>query len=87
MEEEDEVPGPGVTLLTRAECHLCEDARLVVERVTTDLGLGWREVSVAEAPELGRRFAEELPVLFIDGVQRDFWSIDEARLRRLLSPG
>ncbi len=86
METPAEMPGPGVVLLTRPECHLCEDARAVVARVTADVGLRWRELSVVEAPALGARFAEELPVLFIDGVQRDFWSIDEARLRRLLSP-
>ncbi|MHA7283394.1 glutaredoxin family protein [Arthrobacter sp. TMS2-4] len=85
MESPAELPGVGVVLLTRHGCHLCEDARAVVRRVTADLGLGWREVSATEAPVLGARFAEELPVLFIDGVQRDFWSIDEARLRRLLA--
>lgn len=81
----DDLPGAGVVLLTRPECHLCEDARTVVGRVTAELGLEWRELSVTEAPGLGTRFAEELPVLFIDGVQRDFWAIDEARLRRLLA--
>ena len=74
-----------MVLLTRQDCHLCDDARAVVARVTADLGLAWRELGAAEVPDLARRFAEELPVLFIDGVQRDFWSIDEARLRRLLS--
>jgi hypothetical protein len=85
MEKPEDPPGAGVVLLTRPDCHLCEDARIVVGRVTEEFGIGWRELSVAEAPALGERFAEELPVLFIDGVQRDFWSIDEARLRRLLS--
>ena len=74
-----------MVLLTRPDCHLCEDARAVVARVTADLGLSWRELGAAESPELAARFAEELPVLFIDGVQRDFWSVDEARLRRLLA--
>lgn len=85
MESPAETPGNGVVLLTRPGCHLCEDARSVVERVTAEFGLGWRELSAADSPMLGARFTEELPVLFIDGVQRDFWSIDEARLRRLLS--
>jgi hypothetical protein len=85
METSAQLPGPGVVLLTRPGCHLCEDARLVVARVTDELGLEWRELSVSDAPVLGAKFVEELPVLFIDGVQRDFWSIDEARLRRLLS--
>ncbi|TKV26428.1 glutaredoxin family protein [Arthrobacter sp. NamB2] len=85
MQTPTDSPGAGVVLLTRPECHLCEDARSVVARVAAELGVDWQELSVTEAPGLAARFAEELPVLFIDGVQRDFWSIDEARLRRLLA--
>ena len=33
---------------------------------------------------LRERFAEEIPVVLVDGVQRDFWKIDEARLTRTL---
>jgi hypothetical protein len=86
MNTQPEGPAPDVVLVTKPQCHLCEDARAVVERVTASLGLRWRERSVADAPELLERFAEELPVLMIDGVQRDFWTIDEERLRRLLQP-
>lgn len=73
-----------VVLLTRPECHLCLEARNVVERVTASLGIPWREQSVVDEPDLLGRFAEEIPVLLINGVQRDFWTIDEARLRRIL---
>jgi hypothetical protein len=86
MNTRPEGPTPDVVLVTKPQCHLCEDARAVVERVTASLGLRWRERSVTDAPELLERFAEELPVLMIDGVQRDFWTIDEERLRRLLQP-
>lgn len=72
-------------LLTRPGCHLCEDARKVLDRVSSDLGVPWREESVDENPALGEQFGEEIPVLFVDGIQRDFWQIDEARLRRLLA--
>ncbi|KAD4060166.1 glutaredoxin family protein [Arthrobacter yangruifuii] len=75
---------PHVVLLTRPGCHLCEDARLVLQRVGKDLGVQWQERNADEDPELAARFGEEIPVLFIDGVQRDFWKIDEVRLRRLL---
>ena len=78
--------GPEVLLLTRPGCHLCEDARLVLKRVDEDLGIEWQEISAEDRPDLAQRFGEEIPVLFIDGVQRDFWTIDEARLRRLLGP-
>ena len=79
-----ETAGPEVVLLTRPGCHLCDDARLVLKRVTGDLGVPWQERNAEEYPELAERLGEEIPVLFIDGVQRDFWTIDEARLRRLL---
>lgn len=72
-------------LLTRTGCHLCEQARDVLQRVAADFGLQWREESVDGDAERARRFGEELPVLFVDGVQRDFWQIDETRLRRLLA--
>ncbi len=73
-----------VLLLTRPQCSLCQGARDVVGRVAARLGVSWSEKSVAEDAELLARFAEELPVLLIDGVQRDFWIIDEARLERML---
>ncbi|MBF4994089.1 glutaredoxin family protein [Arthrobacter gandavensis] len=78
-------PVPELLLLTRPGCHLCQGAREVLERISADLGIPWQERSITDDPELQVRFAEEIPVLLIDGVQRDFWQIDEARLRRLLA--
>ncbi|TDL37228.1 glutaredoxin family protein [Arthrobacter nitrophenolicus] len=75
---------PRVVLLTKANCHLCEDARDAVARVTASLGLEWTEEPVDEQPELRERYAEEIPVVLVDGVQRDFWKINEAHLERVL---
>jgi hypothetical protein len=75
---------PEVVLITKADCHLCAEARDAVERVTSALGLQWTEQQVDELPELRERYAEEIPVVLVDGVQRDFWKIDEARLERVL---
>ncbi|WP_406636414.1 glutaredoxin family protein [Pseudarthrobacter quantipunctorum] len=75
---------PRVVLITKADCHLCEDARDAVGRVTSSLGLEWSEELVDNQPELRERYAEEIPVVLVDGVQRDFWKIDEARLGRVL---
>ena len=78
------MPTPHVVLVTKANCHLCEDARDAVGRVTGALGLTWSEELVDNQPELRERYAEEIPVVLVDGVQRDFWKIDEARLERVL---
>ena len=76
---------PRVTLYSRPGCHLCDEARAVLDAVCADLGESYTEVSIDEDPELQRRFGEEIPVTFVDGRQHDYWRVDEARLRAALS--
>lgn len=78
-------PAPSVELLVKDGCHLCADALAVVDEVCGRLGVAWRSVDVARHPDLAERHAEEIPVLLVDGVQRDFWRIDPDRLERLLT--
>ncbi|MDJ0355137.1 MAG: glutaredoxin family protein [Actinomycetota bacterium] len=75
---------PELTLVTRSGCHLCGGARIVVDTVAADLGLRWEEQSIDDDESLTARFAEEVPVVLVNGVQRDFWKIDPDRLRRIL---
>jgi hypothetical protein len=80
---------PRITLVVRAGCHLCEQARAVVQRVADDTGAGWREVDVDTAadldPAVRARWSEEVPVTLVDGVQHDYWRVDEGRLRAALA--
>jgi glutaredoxin len=73
-----------ITLYGRPGCHLCDDARAVIEKVCAETGEEYVEISVDDDPELQRRFTEEVPVTFVDGRQHDFWRVDEARLRSAL---
>jgi glutaredoxin len=74
-----------VTLYGKPGCHLCDDARAVVARVCAELGEQFTEVDITTDPALARRFAEEIPVTYVDGEQHDFWRVDEARLRTALA--
>ena len=76
---------PRITLIGKPGCHLCDDARIVVDRVATDTGAGWRELSILDDPELAARYAEQIPVVLVDGEQHDFWRVDEERLRGALA--
>ena len=73
-----------VTLYGRRGCHLCDDARAVINRVCVDLGESFTEVDIDSDPALLDRFGEEIPVTFVDGAQHDFWRVDETRLRAAL---
>jgi hypothetical protein len=78
---------PRVVLIGRQGCHLCDDAREVVRRVAEDTGASWAEMDVDTDPELLRSYSDQVPVVLVDGVQHDFWRVDEARLRAALAPG
>lgn len=77
---------PRVVLLGKAGCHLCEDARVVVAEVCSELGVGWTEVDILADPELQARYGEYIPVLLIDGQPHDFWRISADRLRAAVGP-
>ena len=76
---------PRITLYGREGCHLCDDARIVIERVCADLGETYVEVDIDSDDDLADRFGEEIPVTFVDGRQHDFWRVDEDRLRTALA--
>lgn len=73
-----------VTLLGKPGCHLCDDARVVIERVTADVGVEFTEVDITTDPALQEKWWDQIPVTLVDGVQHDFWRVDEARLRKAL---
>jgi glutaredoxin len=74
-----------VLLYSKPGCHLCEDARAVIEQVCAEVGTGFDEVDITEDPELVRLYGEQIPVTFVDGAQHDFWRVDESRLRAALA--
>ncbi|MFB9764353.1 glutaredoxin family protein [Nocardioides kongjuensis] len=73
-----------VTLYSRPGCHLCDDARAVIEAVCAELGESYEELSIDDDPVLADRFANEIPVTFVDGRQHDFWRVSPDRLRAAL---
>lgn len=74
-----------ITLLSKPGCHLCDDARTVIEKVAADLRVGWdeRDITLSEADL--REYWDKIPVTFVDGVPHDFWRVSEARLRKALT--
>jgi glutaredoxin len=74
-----------VTLYTRAGCHLCDDARGVLESVRARVAFELREVDIESDDALLRRYFERIPVVALDGEELfDLW-VDAPVLERLLA--
>lgn len=56
-----------IELLGKPDCHLCDVAEGIVQRVCARLNLAWEKVNIEDRPALYDRFKEEIPVLLVDG--------------------
>ncbi len=74
-----------VTLITRAGCHLCEEAEQLLRRLSGELGFGYREVDVDGSPVLRDEYSDRVPVILLDGKEHGYWRVEEARLRKALA--
>ena len=72
-------------LLGKPGCHLCDDARTVVTGVLAEFPhVGFEERSILDDPALRDAYAEEIPVVLIDGRVHTIWRVDPERLRTAL---
>lgn len=91
------MPNITLTLIGKPSCHLCDDARLVVNDVVTQLqsSVGatteWivgrlivQERSIEDDRALFDEYWEQIPVLLINGKVHNFWRIDPVRLTNSL---
>jgi glutaredoxin len=80
-----------LTLIGKPGCHLCDDAREAIDGVLFEFRNANPEIEVIvedqnilEDEALQLKYAEEIPVLLIDGKMHNYWRIDEERLMRAL---
>ena len=73
-----------VVVLTRQGCHLCDEAIAQVAAVCAETGEAYAVLDIDSDPDLQRRYTEQVPVTFVDGVQHDFWRVDPVRLKAAL---
>ena len=77
-----------LTLLTKPGCHLCEEAKTVVDSAINKFKSGHSlenpieltEVNILEDQALLEQYGEEIPVLQINGATHAYWRIDSERL-------
>jgi glutaredoxin len=69
-----------VVIYERPGCHLCDDARAVLDRV----GEPYRSVDIESDDELLKRYLERIPVVSVDGEELFDFFVDERALRARL---
>jgi glutaredoxin len=79
-----------ITLYSKPGCHLCEDARGVIDDVvarvqaSVAIGIEIDEIDILGDLALQQRYGEEIPVVLIDGKMHTYWRVDPARFETAL---
>jgi glutaredoxin len=74
-----------VTLYGKPGCHLCEEARAVVDRVRARRPFELEEVDITRDPALEAEYRERIPVIAIDGQEALELVIEASELERCLA--
>ena len=73
-----------VTLYTRPGCHLCEEAKVLIEPILGEFGATLREVNIDEDALLRQRYGTDIPVIFIGSRKAAKHRVDPVKFRRQL---
>ena len=81
-----------LTLIGKPGCHLCDDARSVIQGVVAEFeahrdafgAVSLEELDILQDEQLAQKYHDEIPVLLINGSGHNYWRIDPVRLREAL---
>lgn len=76
---------PHVQLMTRRDCCLCDDAKVVIEAVAAAGLCSWEAVNIDRDKSLLVRFGLDVPVLLLDNEVIFKHRVDEAGLKSVLA--
>ena len=70
-----------VVLYARPGCHLCDEARQVIEAVRASTPFGFEEIDIEGDDSLLRDYGIRIPVVAVDGKELFEISVDPTALR------
>ncbi len=74
-----------LTIYSRPGCHLCDEMKAVVHRVSRAVPLSLEEIDISADAALEAQYGLEIPVLMVEGKKAAKYRIGEEELRRLLA--
>ena len=73
-----------IDIYSRPGCHLCEEAKQVIERVRLRYNITVHIINIDEHPQLELAYGNEIPVVFINSDKAFKYRVDETELERKL---
>ncbi|MGO8905307.1 MAG: glutaredoxin family protein [Solirubrobacteraceae bacterium] len=73
-----------VTVYSKPDCHLCEEAMTVLRRLQQELGFALEERDITAEETLHRAYFERIPVVALDGEELCEYHVREALVRERL---
>ena len=71
-----------IDIYSRPGCHLCDDAKAVIERVQNRFFFTLHIINIEADPALEKEYGSQIPVVFINGNKAFKYHVDEAELER-----
>jgi glutaredoxin len=73
-----------IDIYSRPGCHLCDEAKAVVEPLREHYAMVLRTINVESNADLESRYGSEIPVVFLNGEEAFRHRVDRAELERKL---
>lgn len=73
-----------VVIYSRPGCHLCDEAKAVIQNAGVTHLFTLEEVNIESDGELLRKYKYDIPVVTIDGVERFIHRVDVKAFRQIL---
>jgi hypothetical protein len=81
---------PRVTLYSKSDCHLCDEAEDRLAGLSRQFGLTYHKIDIQSSPDLFERYRYRIPVIEVDGgvtldwpvTTEQVWTAVQAATRR-----
>ena len=75
---------PTVEILSKPDCHLCHEAKTLLQALQASHSFALQEVDITTEADLLERYREEIPVVFINGRKAFKYRVDPTQFVRAL---
>jgi len=73
-----------IRIYSKPDCHLCDEAKESIQRVTQRLPIEVQIINIEEDPELLNQYRYDIPVIFLDDRKIFKHRVDEEKLKKIL---